>query len=53
MDHTPGFLKLVDDARTRVHEIAVTDVPARVAAGARFFDVREDREWDAARPAGA
>jgi rhodanese-related sulfurtransferase len=53
MDHTPGFLKLVDEVRTRVREIPVTAVHDRVAAGARFFDVREDHEWSAAHPAGA
>ena len=53
MDHSPGFLRLVDEARARVHEIPVTDVLQRVSAGARFFDVREDREWDASHPAGA
>ena len=31
----------------------MTAVRDRVAAGARFFDVREDNEWAAAHPAGA
>jgi rhodanese-related sulfurtransferase len=53
MDHSPGFLKLVDEVLPRVREIAVTDVRGRVAAGARFFDVREDNEWTAAHPSGA
>ena len=53
MDHTPGFLKLVEQARARVKEIPVGDVNARVAAGARLFDVREDNEWNAAHPATA
>ena len=53
MDHTPGFLRLVDEVKPRVREIEVGSVHDRVAGGARFFDVREDREWDAAHPAGA
>lgn len=53
MDHTPGFLRLVDDARTRVREVTVDDAHARMAAGARLIDVREDAEWDAGHAAGA
>jgi rhodanese-related sulfurtransferase len=53
MDHTPGFLKLVDEARPRVREITVEEAQARQAAGARLVDVREDREWAAGHAAGA
>ena len=53
MDHTPGFLKIVDDARARVREISLDDARARQAAGARLVDVREDAEWNAAHAAGA
>jgi rhodanese-related sulfurtransferase len=53
MDHSPGFLRLVDEARPRVREIDVADAHDRMAQGARFIDVREDREWDAGHPAGA
>src|ERR1051325_7047928 len=53
MDHSPGFLRLVDEVKQRVREVDVRDVQQRVARGARFFDVREDREWDAARPSGS
>ncbi|GLC23664.1 rhodanese-like domain-containing protein [Roseisolibacter agri] len=53
MDHTPGFLKLVDDARTRVREIDVDTARARQAAGARLIDVREDLEYAAGHAAGA
>lgn len=53
MDHSPGFLRLVDDARARVTEISVDDARARASRGARFFDVREDHEWAAGHPAGA
>ncbi|MGZ8376573.1 MAG: rhodanese-like domain-containing protein [Gemmatirosa sp.] len=53
MDHTPGFLKLVSDARTRVHEVDVDEARARQAAGARLIDVREDLEYAAGHAAGA
>jgi rhodanese-related sulfurtransferase len=53
MDHTPGFLKIVDDARPHVREIPLEEVPARQAAGAHLVDVREDNEWNAGHAAGA
>ncbi len=53
MDHTPGFLKLVDEARARVREIDVDTARARQAAGARLIDVREDLEYAAGHAAGA
>ncbi len=54
-DHAPGFEALVDDARARVLEITIEDYRARLAAGEPLVlvDVREDREWDAARIPGA
>lgn len=47
MKHNPGFLKLVDQARTRVKECTVADVQSRMARGERlyFVDVREDHEF--------
>ncbi|MBV9919695.1 MAG: rhodanese-like domain-containing protein [Pseudonocardia sp.] len=53
MDHSPGFLRLVESVLPRVTEIPVDQVAARQAAGARLFDVREDNEWAAAHAAGA
>ncbi len=55
MQHSPGFLKLVDDAKTRVRELDVQETRARLAADprARLIDVREDHEWHAAHAAGA
>ncbi len=53
MDHTPGFLKLVEEVRPRVREISVDEARARQAAGARLIDVREDSEWAAGHAAGA
>ena len=53
MDHTPGFLKIVDDARPHVREITLEEARVRQAAGARLVDVREDDEWRAGHAAGA
>ena len=55
MKHTPGFLELVNDAKTRIREVSVEETRRRLAAGgaARLIDVREDHEWQAARAAGA
>lgn len=54
MEHSPGFLKLVEEARARVREVSVDEARAALARGeARLIDVREDREWDAGHAAGA
>lgn len=49
MDHTPGFLKLVNEARTRVRELTIEELRTRLAANPRavLLDVREDSEWQA------
>lgn len=55
MKHSEGFLKLVDDAKSRVREISVADTRARLAADQKvqLVDVREDNEWLAGHAAGA
>jgi len=47
MDHSPGFLKLVADAKTRVREISIEQARARLAQNPKIvlLDVREDNEW--------
>jgi rhodanese-related sulfurtransferase len=47
MKHSPQFLKLVNDAKTRVKETNVADVKRRMDGGEKFLlvDVREDNEW--------
>jgi rhodanese-related sulfurtransferase len=49
MDHSPGFLKVVNDAKTRIREISLEDARARLAANPKavLIDVREDSEWAA------
>jgi rhodanese-related sulfurtransferase len=53
--HEPGFLKIVEDAKTRVHEISIEEYQRMVEDGTagQLVDVREDSEWAAARAAGA
>ncbi|HVF54720.1 MAG TPA: rhodanese-like domain-containing protein [Pyrinomonadaceae bacterium] len=55
MQHTEGFLKLVEDARGRVRELDVEETRQRLApaGGARLIDVREDDEWRAGHAEGA
>ena len=49
MKHAPGFLKLVEEAKTRVRELTVEQARERLAANpsAVLIDVREDSEWAA------
>ena len=55
MDHSPGFLKLVADAQTRVREISVDQTRAWLKQNPQvvLLDVREDSEWDAGHAAEA
>ena len=55
MKHAPGFLAIVEDAKTRVAEITVVAYAEMAAAGAPvvLIDVREESEWAAGHAAGA
>ena len=55
MDHSPRFLHLVADARTRIRETTVADVRLRQDTGEAFtlVDVREDAEWTQGHVPGA
>ena len=55
MIHSEGFLKLVNDAKTRVREISVSDTQARLAKeqNVLLVDVREDDEWRDGHATGA
>ena len=55
MEHSEGFLKLVDEAKKRIHEISVEATIERMNSGegVRLIDVREDHEWEAGHAAGA
>lgn len=45
--HPPRFLKIVDDARTRIQETSVDEVKAKLDRGEKFLliDVREESEF--------
>jgi rhodanese-related sulfurtransferase len=47
MKHSPQFLKLVSEAKTRVKETNVAEVKRRMEGGEKLLlvDVREDNEW--------
>jgi len=52
--HSPGFLKIVDDAKTRIREVSIEETrEALNSESARVIDVREDCEWDEAHIKGA
>lgn len=55
MKHSEGFLKLVNDAKSRIKEVTVADTRTRLAANREglLIDVREDAEWNEAHAAGA
>lgn len=55
MKHNPGFLKLVNDAKSRVQEIDIDGYQKMVAAGERHIlvDTREESEWAAGHVQGA
>jgi rhodanese-related sulfurtransferase len=47
MKHSPGFLVIVEDAKSRVKEISIDDARACLAENpdAVLLDVREESEW--------
>ena len=55
MNHSPGFLALVNDAKTRVTEVSVAEARARLDINPKviLMDVREDHEWNAGHAAQA
>ena len=55
MDHSPGFLKVVNEARGKVRELSVDQARQRLAknSNAILLDVREDGEWEKGHARGA
>jgi len=45
--HSPRFLKIVEDARSRIHEVSIDEVQAKLQGGEKFVlvDVREESEY--------
>ncbi|HEX2724021.1 MAG TPA: rhodanese-like domain-containing protein [Gemmatimonadaceae bacterium] len=53
-DHSPGFLAIVANAKTRIREISVDETLKAVNGGdARLIDVREESEWAEGHAKGA
>ncbi len=55
MDHSPGFLKVVNEEKPYVKELTVDQARERLARNkqAILLDVREDLEWNAGHAAQA
>ncbi len=55
MEHSERFLRIVNDTKTRIHEIGADEVKRKQEAGHRFhlLDVREESEWAKGRLPGA
>ena len=49
MQHSPGFLKVVEEVRPRIREVTLEEARQRLEANAKavLIDVREDNEWAA------
>lgn len=47
MQHSPGFLKIVNDAKSRVTQTTVDEVKDKIEGGDKFLliDVREESEF--------
>ncbi len=55
MDHSPRFLRIVEEVKQNVEEIMPEEVDRRRKAGETLLviDVREDHEWGKGHVAGA
>ena len=53
--HSPGFLAIVNEAKTKIRETTIPVVAERLERGDTFYfvDVREDDEWRAGHAKGA
>jgi rhodanese-related sulfurtransferase len=52
--HSPGFLKIVEEAKSRVREVSVDEARRKLESGkAKLIDVREESEWEAGHARGA
>lgn len=55
MAHNPGFLQIVNDAKSRIRQTDMAGYRQTLESGAKplLIDVREDSEWHAGHAAGA
>ena len=53
--HAPGFLALIQDAKTRIREVQADEMPAilKTQPNARLIDTREESEFAAGHVKGA
>ena len=53
--HSPRFLKIVEDAKRRIRDVSIDDVKAKLDRGEKFLlvDVREESEYAADHLPGA
>ena len=51
--HSPGFLNLVNDAKSRIRQVDVAEYRKMPRSGHLLIDVREDNEFAAGHAAGA
>jgi rhodanese-related sulfurtransferase len=55
MQHSPGFLRVVEEVRPRIREVSLEEARQRLKANPRtvLMDVREGNEWIAGRASEA
>lgn len=55
MQHSDGFLKIVNEAKSRIREISPQETQKKLQSGAavHLIDVREDHEWNSGHAKGA
>jgi rhodanese-related sulfurtransferase len=55
MNHSPAFLALVNDSKSRIKELSISETLERVEKdpSIKLIDIREDREWALGHITGA
>jgi rhodanese-related sulfurtransferase len=53
MKHSEEFVQIVEEAKSRVKEVSVSQTLERLQQGAKLVDVREDNEWNTGHAANA
>jgi rhodanese-related sulfurtransferase len=55
MKHSEGFLKIVNDSKSRIREVTVAETQQHLIenSNAKLIDVREDNEWENGHAASA
>ncbi len=46
MKHSKEFEAIVEDAKSRIKEVSVSETLEKIKTGANLIDVREDNEWE-------